>query len=683
MAGKKLRARLQFLFLIPLLGATLLWGQDLNFDTMQSLNEWRWGVIAYNDGLPGKALLAMERAISLNPTDSHIQEWLGHAYWKSGMEMAALSVWDELIASGEASTVLVNRAEQLRRHINKEEEPIQDEWSPFVIFNGVEEEIRYFRKPTVARNLGDNSSSLVVSSYADGELVILDVNGTLVERFEGGIDGFIRPFDILPTKDNRLLVSEFQADRISVLSLEGINTGYRIETWGETGRGKNQLMGPQYMAYSPDGVFVYISDWGNRRISKWTLQGDHVLNFNADRSHSGFLGPTGIACFEDKIYVADSLKGYVEVFDPSGHYLGTLITEGLSRPEGLTIYKDDLLIADGSQIFRVDLVSGELSLLYSLGEGNHRITNISPDDNGNLALSDFNANRVTLLTPLSTLYGGLDVLLNSVRADKFPRIVVDFTVQDRMGNPVTGLDSSNFRIFDGDLPVGNPQVEWQSFKDSTVSIVPLVDSSGSTENARALIRGLEDLVSALNPGDKLSIVEAIENPAIHKIEASAQLDEFYRKIRSKNVPQSMAWGESLRLSINQLILERNRKAVIAFVETSPSPEDFDTYGLVETAQMMVNNGILFYVVYAHEGIRSRELDYIATKTKGKSSSLFHPEGTRILIKQLREMKIGRYTVAWDTRRSAGFGRTFMPVSLEVVYINKSGRAESGAFAPLQ
>ena len=61
-----------------------LWPQEISFESMQALIEWRWGVVAYNDGLPGKSLLAMERANSLNPTDPKIKEWLGWAIGSLG-----------------------------------------------------------------------------------------------------------------------------------------------------------------------------------------------------------------------------------------------------------------------------------------------------------------------------------------------------------------------------------------------------------------------------------------------------------------------------------------------------------------------------------------------------------------------------------------------------------------------
>lgn len=661
--------------------------QDVSLEAVQALDEWRWGVISYNDGFPGKALLALERAVTLNPTDPDIREWLGRSYWRSGMEDAALEVWDRLADEGLASTSLQNRAEQLRRRLSGQEEiPIDDEWIPLVAFHGFEDNIRYFERPSVARSAGDGSGSLLVASYAGGELVRLDANGTLVERYEGGVEGFDRPFDILPISDGRLLVSEFESDRISVLSLTGFDRGYRIDSWGETGRHEGQFLGPQYMALSTDGNFVYISDWGNRRVAKWSLDGTHVLNLEAGGRFQGFEGPSGIACTGDRVYVADSLRGTIDVFDPSGNYLGPLIEEGLTAPEGLSIQGDYLLAADGSEILRINLQSGELGLEASLGPGKHRITSVFPDDNGNLAVCDFDSDRIVLLTPLSTLYGGLDVTLDRVRADAFPDLVVDISVRDRQGHPISGLDASNFRVYDGELSLGQPTLDWSSSdspEESTVSIVAVTDLSGSRTDIQSLLRGVDDLAAALISGDSLSLVGAGDNAVVQDLAPEKGVEAISALMESSVGDRPVFWDEALRLAATRIVPERRRKSVVAFVNRPPTSTAFDRYGLVETARLMANNGIIFYPVYSDISLRSRELDYIADQTGGESSYMYRPEGSGTIIDSIRDSGIGRYTVVWQTPRPSGYGRDFLPVSIEVIYINKSGRDESGTFSPLQ
>lgn len=664
--------------------------QEVSLEAAEALDEWRWGVIAYNDGFPGKSLLSMERAVSLNPTDPIIREWLGRAYWRSGMEDAALEVWDRLFEENAGSSALRTRAEALRRRLSGEAEiPVDDEWVPLTAFDGQEGDMRYFERPSSSRSAGDGSGALLVASYAGGEILRIDVNGTLVDRYEGGVEGFDRPFDILPTGDGRVLVSEFQADRITVLSMaeygqNDYDRGYRIETWGESGTESAHFLGPQYMALSPDGKSVYVSDWGNRRVSKWGLDGQHVLNLEAGGRFDGFEGPTGIACKGERVYVADSLRGHIDVFDPSGNYLGPLVEEGLDAPEGLFVSDGYLLIADGADIKRIDLNSGAIDLEATLGAGKHRITTAFPDENGNLVVCDFDTNRIVLLTPLSTLYGGLEVTLDRVRADAFPDIAVDLTVRDRRGQPISGLDASNFRVFDGDLAIGHPMLDWSSSEPGLddLDIVAVIDLFGNSSDIHSLVVGIDDLTGELRDDDSFFLIGAGENAVVRDVAPGGGSDAFEDLLKSPAGNRPIAWDASLRLAATRLAPSRNRKAVVAFVNEPPASTAFDRYGLIETARLMANNGVVFYPVYADDAAESRELNYIAEQTGGESSYLYRPEGSGIIAQNLRTSAVGRYTVIWRSPRDAGFGREFMPVSVEVIYINKSGRDESGTFTPL-
>ena len=328
-------------------------------------------------------------------------------------------------------------------------------------------------------------------------------------------------------------------------------------------------------------------------------------------------------------------------------------------------------------------MSGELSVEASLGAGEHRITSVSQDDNGNLAVSDFNANRIVLLTPLSTLYGGLDVTLDRVRGDAYPDIVVDITVRDRLGHPISGLDASNFRIFDGDLALGQPEFDWSSSEDNSVSIVAVTDLSGSDSDVEFLLQGVNDLTDALSSVDTFSLVGAGVRTVVHDVSPEKGLEAFKGLIEDSIGNQPVLWDESLRLAATRVVPNRNRKAVVAFVNRLPSSTAFDRYGLVETARLMANNGIVFYPVYSDPEMSSRELNYIAAQTGGEASFMFRPEGSGLIVDQIRSKGIGRYTVVWTSPGSSGYGRTYLPVSVEVIYINKSGRDESGTFAPLQ
>jgi hypothetical protein len=261
--------------------------------------------------------------------------------------------------------------------------------------------------------------------------------------------------------------------------------------------------------------------------------------------------------------------------------------------------------------------------------------------------------------------------------------VADVTVRDRRGHPISGLDASNFRIFDGDLPLGSPEIDWSSSEDHSVSLVAVTDLSGSDRNVEFLLQGVNDLTASLKSSDSFSLVGAGIRTVVHDISPEKGIEAFKELIEESIGNRPVLWDEALRLAATRIAPDRNRKAVVAFVNQPPSPEAFDRYGLVETARLMANNGIVFYPVYSSPDMQSRELDYIAAQSGGESSYIFRPEGSGLIVRQIRNSGIGRYTVVWTSPHSSGYGRSFLPVSVEVIYINKSGRDDSGTFAPLQ
>lgn len=650
--------------------------QDAGLDAMKALDEWRWGVLAYNDGLPGKALLAMERAISLSPRDPNIREWLGRTYWRSGLENAALDIWDELVKEENASIFLQKWTEDIRHRLTSPDtvSAIEEDWIALAAFDGSE---IGFAQPASIRSLGDNSGRLFISSYGGGNLLMLDANGQVLDQFEGGIEGLLRPFDILPIGKDRLLASEFQGDRLSLLSMEGLNRGYRVETWGESGLEDDRFLGPQYMALSPDGEHVYVSDWGNKRVSKWRIDGTHILNFE------GFSGPTGIVCQDERVFVADSLKASIEVFDPSGNHLGPFIDTGLTKPEGLAFWKGSILIADEEKVLRADLTTGALHTLFSLGEGDHRITSVFPADNGNIVVSDFDANQVSFYAAISTLYSGLTVRIDRILAEAYPELTMTVTVTDKLGSPIVGLDTENFRISAGNIPVAKPVLDWQSWKEEAVSIVSVLDMAGGASGLKEFFRGIDDMRKEFQTGDEFAALTTAPNPVPWEIAQNADADVLYGNLIANTTLGTAFWESAIRLAANRIAPARSRKAVVAFVSKPPLDTAFDEFGLVETARLMANNGIVFHVVYAEEGISSRELNYIARETGGGSSLLYQPDGSGKIIRDLRKTPLGSYSLSWQSKLDTGFGRRFLPLSVEVIYLGKSGRAESGTFSPLQ
>jgi len=648
--------------------------------SIQAAEELRWGVISFNQGLYNKAILSLEKSLALDAGNDLTRFWLGRSYYQSGFEEAALNEWDNLISSGKAGSALISFVEIIsdRRGLARELKSSGQLVELFEIPR-MQGGILYYDRPVSVAASPEKDGSFYLLSYINGNLIRITTTGRIHHVLAGGLLGFDRPWDIAFLPDKSLVISEYGADRLSVCSTDG----FRIRTIGSKGTDPGQLLGPQYLAVSDDG-YIYVSEWGNRRISKFNLNGDFILSFGRPRADfTGFHGPSGIAVRNGRVYVADSKSGHVEVFDESGNFIKTLIRDGLKAPEGLLFTADDsLLIADTGRIMVYNLKNDVLSLSSDLGGKGKRVLSICQDENGNIISADFDKNSVSVMTDISTLYAGLFLRINRIVTDEYPKVHIDFTVEDRWGKPVVGLDNLNFYIREKDRDINNFEMSYTGYNNRDLSLSVVVDKNMRLKSQDTVLRdGVRDLFRALNPGDEGYLIGAMDSPQLLAEPGDNTVDALVRMMDGWSRKSDIA--SSLRLGASQLIPGRKRKALVFLTDGKIDSDTFVNYGLQDMAQYMKNNGIHFYPVYLDGDVRNKELDYIARETGGSSQYLFQPRGILPMLEQVRGDVNGFYTLTYNSLAYTDFGRAYIPLSLEVNFVKKSGRDEMGFFAPLE
>jgi sugar lactone lactonase YvrE len=85
---------------------------------------------------------------------------------------------------------------------------------------------------------------------------------------------------------------------------------------------------------------VYIADWRNDRIQKFTPDGDFLMAFGSSGSGEGeFNRPSSVAVDHDGIiYVADWMNNRLQVFDPDGNFVTMIEREKeFWGPIGVTV----------------------------------------------------------------------------------------------------------------------------------------------------------------------------------------------------------------------------------------------------------------------------------------------------------------------------------------------------------
>jgi DNA-binding beta-propeller fold protein YncE len=113
---------------------------------------------------------------------------------------------------------------------------------------------------------------------------------------------------------------------------EYTTSGTLIRTFGTSqgGTGNGQLSAPRDAATDSEGN-VYVADYGNDRIAKFSPTGTWITNWGRSGGLDGqFRRPYGVALdMNDRVYVADSTNHRVQVFDSAGTYESQYGTAGV------------------------------------------------------------------------------------------------------------------------------------------------------------------------------------------------------------------------------------------------------------------------------------------------------------------------------------------------------------------
>ncbi len=641
-------------------------------------DEFRWGVISFHNGLLNEAIVAFEKSLSYKPDDIRTRTWLGRAYYRAGFEESALSEWQSIVRAGKGSALLQSQLDAARtlRGLGRELK-VADRYVISDEISGKTKDITLFIRPTSVRPRSDGFFYL--TAFGSNEFLLFDTNGSLKQRYRGGLQGFDHPFDVLDTGNGSLYVSEYEGNRISLCTQDGV----KKKTFGTEGKGK--LLGPQFLAADGEG-YIYVTDWGNRRICKFDEDGNFIFDFGTRSGpYPGLLGPTGILVYQGRIFVSDSLRKHIAVFDASGNFMAALGEGELNEPEGISRLQDGrLILADGTRVIAFDTDSEAIEVITDLEGTGKKIIHADFDANGTLLVSDFYANKVTFLTDMGSLYTGLNVQTMRIVADAFPQITVELNVKDRFGMPIIGLDMNNFALTENRAPVKDPKLIFRGNSSSRVDIVLLMDRSKEMYGQRGNIQlAVQGIIEALKGQGTVKVVSAGEKPVL-EADASAGALKL-AKAASDGGTYTDAWRFDLgaRMAVSELMIGRNKKAVIFITQGVLADNTIGKFGLADIMSFMRNNNIGFYVVSTSQGAPGKELEYLCKETGGKIYYLFRPEGIRGIVRDIQESKSGDYVFTYTSGAETDFGRAYISVQAEAFVQKRSGRDELGYFAPLQ
>ena len=642
--------------------------------------EFRRGVQSYYRGTFNDAVMQFEKALGYMPNDSLILEWLGKSYYHSGMEGTAVKSWSKAVQNGYGGLLLKNKIEIVQdRRIGAFRSDFNARYTEAGAFSGSYGEGMVFSGPVSV--LPENDGTVWVLAYGSNELVKLNINGTVVSRVTGPMNGFDRPMDLIRLEDGTMLVTESAGNRLCVLDKKG----KFIKYIGKKGRAVGNLVGPQYAAQD-SRQNIYVSDYGNRRIAVFDRDGKGLFCFGAARDDfAGLKGPTGIAVAGENVYVADNIFGGIYEFDLAGNFQRVLVPEKtFQHPESIRVWNEYLVVCDSNRVFSVDSGSGSVFENISAGNAPARLTCAVPDVNGNVVVSDVISNEVYVMSKMQELVGGLFVQIEKVNASKFPEVFVDVRVENRYRSAVVGLGENNFYITEQKRPVNKLKYLGSSSYSQFSDITLLIDRSRrSSEFGEQINAAVREIAASMKNRGTLKIVSASKIPALEYSGKPSGALKFDVAALKNPVSDEIPLDLALRLAANDLVNAEHKRAVVIISAGKVSLNAFEKYSLSETAAFLNNNHISVASVLLTQNACDEELDYIVSNTPGKEYYIFRPEGLSGIVGDLVDIPSGLYTFSYTSVLSTNFGEKYLPVEVEAYLLNRSGRDECGYFAPLQ
>lgn len=642
--------------------------------------EFRRGVQAYYKGAFNEAIVQLERALSYMPNDNLILEWLGKTYYKAGLEGTALQYWQEASENGYGGLLLQNKIEIVReRRVTGDSDSKLMRLSEAGSFPGDFNGQMVFSGPVSV--LPNSNGTMYVVAYNSNEILLLNQNGKVIDRITGPLNGFDRPSDIIRLKDNSILVCESAGDRLALLDSNGRFKKYI----GSKGRNVGELVGPLYLAQD-EFERIYVSDFGNRRIDVFDKDGNGLFFFGGKTSDfAGLKSPTGITVFEDSVFVSDSDKGIIYEFDRAGNFVREVVEPGtFNKPESIKVWNKSLIVCDTNKVLAVEPYNGTVFEYTRTGNAPSRITSAVADINQNVIVSDFKANEVYVMSKIQELVGGFFVQIEQIDSSAFPKVTLELKVENRHRQPVVGLQEQNFYLTENSRPANQVTFLGAASNNTVSDITLIIDrSEASAMYKNEIETAVKEVAVAMNNHGVLRVVSAGVVPVTEYAGRPDGVENFTLETLKTPVSKNVSIDLALRLASNDLITAEKKRGIIVISGGNTSSYTYNKYNLAELTSYLNNNSINFSLVHVSQNAVTSEVDYLLNNTNGELYYIFRPEGIRSIINDMLEIPQGVYQLSYVSTLPSNFGQAYLPVEAEVYLLNRSGRDETGYFAPLQ
>ncbi|WP_193333517.1 tetratricopeptide repeat protein [Borrelia duttonii] len=633
--------------------------------------EFKWALNSYNNGLYDDALLSFKRVLSFDPSNLDYHFWIGNVYYRLGHVEEALMEWRNLQSQGYKSAYLrqlISIIEQRRGiSLNNEFKNIEKFVQVALLDNSI------YKRPNgyqITSLKADQYGGYYAANFVGNEILHFDANNNIHVLVKDGITSIKSPYDVIEL-DKLLYVTLYSNDEIGIYDKTfGIKKG----SIGKKGTEDGELLAPQYITVD-ERDYIYVSEWGNKRISKFDAKGSFVLNFGMKTvGYAGLLGPTGVTYLNGNIYVADAPRNSIEVFDTSGNHLYSISTsfEGI---EGLSsdFASNSIIISSKYGVYKYSVSSKTFVKLLKADKIDSKISSSIIDVNNQMVVSDFDNAHIAIYKSDVSVYDSLNVDVRRVIRAGGSKIYVELNISNRNGLPIVGLKSENFAVANERYYIVNPKIAYDINTSNDMNIAIVFDKSFSMKNYESeQIMSVNTLIKS-RKNKKFSFINATNLPLVDNIDS---LLSMIHKTNSLGVYDlnDVKTDVSLKLAGSELMSKSARRAVIYFSDGSLSHSAFSRYSVDTILSYYKNNDIRFYLILFGNSPIESKLQYLVNETGGAIIPFSSYEGVSKVYDLMMKQKTGTYLLEYDypgPQEPNGYYN----LSVEVNFNQQIGRGE--------
>jgi len=140
-----------------------------------------------------------------------------------------------------------------------------------------------------------------------------------------------------------------------------------IAKFGTLGTGNENVTLP--IGVTTDGQYLYIADFSNGRVLKWSASGGAFVALNTD----DFTGPFDVVLWQDRLFVTDFTDNDITVLDPRDLSLVKTLSISVSSPSGMAVGEEFLYVGEqgNDRINKIDRALTSVATLTSITNPEH------------------------------------------------------------------------------------------------------------------------------------------------------------------------------------------------------------------------------------------------------------------------------------------------------------------------